>query len=79
MALSTQEGQMTEARPLCTCHGEPMRWNNDSSHRNGGRFKCQILRRKYNAATNARRIRMGGIYYGMAGFTNKERAAMLRG
>jgi hypothetical protein len=49
-------------RPSCKCHGEPQRWNTDRRYRAGGFWKC----RRLHVAGNARRVRAGATYLGIA-------------
>jgi len=39
--------------PNCYCHGVEMAWHKDATRPNGGRWRCMVKRRKYNAKDNA--------------------------
>ena len=36
---------LTEARPGCPCHGEPMYWNKDLRLPAGGYWRCAVVQR----------------------------------
>ena len=40
---------MSEDRPLCKCHGEPMGWNIDRRCTRGGFWRCLVRHREHSA------------------------------
>jgi hypothetical protein len=75
---------MTE--PLCSCHGERMRWHKGARYKLGGTWRCRGKARESDRRwrlahpervqdRNLRRIRAGDSYLGMA--DSLEQAAML--
>ena len=42
-------------RPVCDCHGEPQRWQNDKRMRLGGYWYCAVRARETDAARRRRR------------------------
>jgi hypothetical protein len=50
--------------PLCTCHGEPMKWGKDARYRAGGQWKCRVKNRAASLAwhfANPERVRQSHL------------------
>jgi hypothetical protein len=62
-------------KPLCGCHGEPMRFNKDPRYRIGGWWKCRV---KENESDKKRYEELSGLAYSRRLLLNRRAVALYR-